>query len=86
MKFVKQTLDLYIDTKPFGFNFHYVDVNIAFCVFMCCSYSPLKEINRKVQEATSRSRNQTPTPGGREKVTQINVCIANKQMHDKHKD
>ena len=25
-------------------------------------------------------------PGGREKVTQINVCIANKQVHDKHKD
>ena len=36
--------------------------------------------------ATSRSRNQSPTPGGREKVTQINVCIANKQIHDKHKD
>ena len=35
--------------------------------------------------ATSRSRSQPPTPGGREKVTQINVCIANKQMHDKHK-
>ena len=25
--------------------------------------------------ATSRSRSQPPTPGGREKVTQINVCI-----------
>ena len=36
--------------------------------------------------ATSRSRSQPPTPGGREKVTQINVCIANKQMHDKHRD
>ena len=36
--------------------------------------------------ATSRSRSQPPTPGGREKVTQINVCIADKQMHDKHKD
>ena len=36
--------------------------------------------------ATSRSRSQPPTPGGREKVTQINVCIANKQMHDKYKD
>ena len=35
--------------------------------------------------ATSRSRSQPLTPGGREKVTQINVCIANKQMHDKHK-
>ena len=28
----------------------------------------------------------TPDTGGREKVTQINVYIANKQMHDKHKD
>ena len=36
--------------------------------------------------ATSRSRSQPPTPGGREKMTQINVCIANNQMHDKHKD
>ena len=36
--------------------------------------------------ATSRSRIQPPTPGGREKLTQINVCKANKQMHDKHKD
>ena len=36
--------------------------------------------------ATSRSRSQPPTPGGREKVTKINVCVANKQMHDKHKD
>ena len=35
---------------------------------------------------TSRSHSQPPTPGGKEKVTQINVCIANKQMHDKHKD
>ena len=36
--------------------------------------------------ATSRSRSQLPTPGGREKVTQIKVCIANKQMYDKHED
>ena len=34
--------------------------------------------------AISRSRSQPPTPGGREKVTQINVCMANKQMHEKH--
>ena len=34
--------------------------------------------------ATSRSRSQPLTPGWREKVTQINVCLANKQMHDKH--
>ena len=30
--------------------------------------------------ATSRSRSQSLIPGGREKVTQINVCIANKCM------
>ena len=36
--------------------------------------------------ATSRSRSQSLTQGIREKVTQINVCIASKQMHDKHKD
>ena len=29
--------------------------------------------------ATSRNRSQLLTPGGREKVTQINMCIANKQ-------
>ena len=36
--------------------------------------------------ATNRSHSQLLTLGGREKVTQINVCIANKQMHDQHKD
>ena len=36
--------------------------------------------------ATSGSRSQPLTPGEREKVTQIYVCIANKQMFDKHKD
>ena len=36
--------------------------------------------------ATSRSHRQPLIPGGREKVTQIIMCIANKQMHDKHKD
>ena len=50
-------------------------------------------LNNRVQKgkqkspwrATSRRRSQPLTPG-REKVTQINVCIANKQTHDKHKD
>ena len=36
--------------------------------------------------AKSRSHSQPKIPGGREKVTQINMCTANKQMHDKHKD
>ena len=50
-----------------------------------CGFS-LKHIQKSPGRATSRSRSQPLTPGGREKVTQINVCIANKQMHDKHKD
>ena len=66
MKFVKQTLDLYIDTKPFGSNISYVDVNIAFCVFMCCSYSPLKKVNRKVQEQP-QAEAANPTPDTRRK-------------------
>ena len=35
-------------------------------------------------KATSRNRSQPLTLGGRKKVTQIklNVCTANKQMHD----
>ena len=36
--------------------------------------------------ATSRRRSQSLTPEGREKVTRINVCIANKQTHNRHKD
>ena len=46
----------------------------------------LKGKQKSPGRAKSRSRSQPPTPGGREKVTQINVCIANKQMHDKYKD
>ena len=39
------------------------------------------------QKSPGRVTSSQPlTPGGREKVTQINVYIANKQMHDKHKD
>ena len=46
----------------------------------------VKGKQKSPKRATSRSRSQPPTPGGREKVTQIKVCIANKQMHDKNKD
>ena len=47
----------------------------------------LKTVNRKVQEEPQAEATATPDTrrGGREKVTQIDVCIANKQMHDKHK-
>ena len=53
--------------------------------------SVVLEVKKKSKQkspgrATSRSRSQPPTPGGREKVTEINVGIANKQMHDKHKE
>ena len=46
----------------------------------------LKGKQKRPGRATRRSRSQPKTPGGREKVAQIKVCIANKQMHDKHKD
>ena len=46
----------------------------------------LDSLQKNPGRATSRSRSQPLTPGGREKVTQINVCIVNKQMHGKHKD
>ena len=45
-----------------------------------------KDKQRSPGRATSRSRSQPPTPGRSKNETQINVCIANKQMHDKHKD
>ena len=41
---------------------------------------------QEVQEESKQKPQPNPTPGGREKVTQINVCIANKQLHNEHKD
>ena len=38
-------------------------------------FSYKEKVNKKVNRK-----------GRREKVAQTNVCIANKQMHDKHKD
>ena len=45
-------------------------------------------VNRKVQEEPQAEVAANPLiPGGtKKKVTQINVYIANKQMHDKHTD
>ena len=59
-------------------------------IFVCISRDNILKMFQKGKQkspgkATSRSRSQPPTPGGREKVTQVHVCIANKQMHDKHK-
>ena len=45
-----------------------------------------KKGNRNVQEQPQAEVPANPIPGGREKVTLINVCTAKKQMHDKHKD
>ena len=55
-----------------------------------CSPNFLSQMEKGKQKspgrATSRRRSQPLTPGGREKVTQFNVCIANNQMHDKHNE
>ena len=51
-----------------------------------CGLVDGKVKQKRPGRAKSRSRSQPLTLGGREKVTQIIVCIANKQMHDKHKD
>ena len=46
-----------------------------------------KKVNRKVQEEPQAEATVNPRHQEEEKeVTQINVCIANKQMHDKHND
>ena len=46
----------------------------------------IKKVNRKVQEESQAEAAANPRHQEEEKWTQINVCIANKQMHDKHKD
>ena len=51
-----------------------------------CYHLTQKGKQKSPGRASSRSRSHRPTPGGREKVTQVKVCIANKQMHHKHKD
>ena len=45
-----------------------------------------KKVNRKGQEEPQAEAAANPDTRRKRKVTQINVCIANKQMHDKHKD
>ena len=54
--------------------------SIKLCVI--CS----KKVNRKVEEEQEPQAEATANPGHQEeekiKVTQINVCLANKQMHD----
>ena len=56
--------------------------------FQCQYFNDIHiKVNRKVQEEPqAKAAANRPTPGGREKVTQINLRIANKQMHDKHRD
>ena len=47
------------------------------------SITESKKVNRKFQ---GEPQSEVAANPRREKVIQINVCIANKQMHDKHKD
>ena len=61
-------------------------INVFICRPLRGVYILQKDKAKSAGRATSRRRSQPLTPGGREKVTQINVCIANKQMHDKHND
>ena len=57
---------------------------------LCClekvTHTLVKSKQKSPGRATSRSPSQPRTLGGREKMTLINMCIANKQMHDKNKD
>ena len=61
------------------------NVSLTILLLSICIWNQ-KDKQESPGRATSRSRSQSLTPGGRETVTQINVCAANKQMHDKHKD
>ena len=45
-----------------------------------------KKIKRKVQEEPQSESGANPRHQRKKKMTQINLCIANKQMHDKLKD
>ena len=54
---------------------------------MRLNWKGFKKVNRKVQEGLQAEAAANPRLQEEEKkVIQINVCIANKQMHDKHKD
>ena len=46
----------------------------------------IKNVNRKVQEEPQAEVTANPQHQEEEKKWQTNVCKANKQMHDKHKD
>ena len=45
-----------------------------------------KRYTEKSRKSHKQKSQPTPDTRRKRKVTQINVCIANKQMHDKHKD
>ena len=82
------------ESKPFhvttwiGFNkmnFYWSSKEKRIC-FDLTHYSLVK-VNRKVQEEPQAEVAANPWHQKEEKkLTQINVCIANKQMHYKHKD
>ena len=50
------------------------------------NYIHFKRETEESRKSHKQKSQPTPDTGGREKVTQINMCIANKQMHEKHKD
>ena len=73
--------------------FMYFHIYVAYLLSVFIPHSSTKpdflykKVNRNVQEEPQAEvAANPPTPGGREKVTQINACIANIQMHDKHKN
>ena len=72
----------------FGFDSVSVSIRLILKVSICRPLEPLlsKCKQKSLGRATVKSRSRPPTPRGREKVIQINVYIANKQMHDKIKN
>ena len=65
----------YIKEHKLHFPVNIIEPRQEKTVFGVCDQVRLKKVNRKVQEeATSRSRSQTPTPGGREKSGHRLTC------------
>ena len=64
--------------------FFHVDVPLMYLhVPNICSKWVIHHLKKKKKKCNEKkSRKSAPTPGGRETVTQISVCIANNQMHD----
>ena len=59
---------------------------LRFCLHLSDALLSSKKVNRKVEEEPQAEAIANPRHQKEEKKWQIKVCIANKQMHDKHKD